>query len=204
VYYIVGISTMLITWSLENIMKKTALSLAFAGISIVTNPMAFGSENSNLLEACMARMLEGDKTAYTDCYTEDFKLDISETKLMNEAGYLIGREAVDALADMFKTDAAVMDRTTRVVTQLEGKDVIMREVEYLMIANPDKPGYVENGETSLGRHLSMFRFKDGKISEEFTPWNMLGFLLDLNDRDFEKTGEMVSTLGSMQNRSSND
>ena len=181
-------------------MEKIFWSTIVLGLGLFFTTITSASENSDLLDECMARMLEGDKTAYADCYTDDFKLDISETKIMSEQGFLTGKEAVEALADMFKRDAEVMDRETRVVTQLEGEDVIMREVEYLMIQNPDKPGYVEGGKTSLGRHLSMFRFRDGKISEEFTPWNMLGFLLDLNDRDYKKTGEMVSGMESMQSQ----
>ena len=183
-------------------MNKKHLLALITGFGLIATPITYASENSDLLDACMERMLIGDKTAYTDCYTEDFLLTIPETKTLSKSGSLRGKVAVEALADMFKTDGEVMDRETRVGTQLEGDNVIMREVIYLMKANPDKPGYVpeqeyEPGYTSAGRHLSLFRFKDGKISEEFTQWDMLGFFLDLNLGDFKKTGQMVSGMGKM-------
>jgi len=149
------------------------------------------SEKSKFLDECYDRVYSGDTTVFEECFTPDYTLTIPETQLMTESGFLKGKFAVEFLSHIIMNDDKKFDRKIETVREVEQDNLVVREILYTMKKNPNKPtdmkdnDYPPNMKVTI-RLLTLYKFRGGKICEEFTTYNLLGTELDFAQGDLKK------------------
>jgi len=160
------------------------------------------SEKSKFLDACYDRVYAGDLTVFEECFTPDYKLTIPETQMMTESGSLTGKLALEFLSFLFQNDANNFDRTIETAREVEQDDVVVREILYTMTMNPDKPGDMKDNEYPpdmkiVIRLINMYVFRDGKICEESTFYNILATEMDFAQGDLKKAVAKILRMEPM-------
>ena len=159
------------------------------------------SEKSKFLDETYERVYAGDMTVFEECFTPDYTLWIPETQMMTKDGYLKGKFALEFLSTIIRNDGSNFDRTIEVVHEVEQDDTVVREVHYTMKMNPDKPGdggadYPPDLVVTI-RLLNMYKFRDGKICEESTFYNILGTEMDFMQGDLKKAVAKILKMEPM-------
>ncbi|OGN96900.1 MAG: hypothetical protein A2Z77_00445 [Chloroflexi bacterium RBG_13_51_36] len=160
------------------------------------------SEKSRFLDKCYDRLYSGDLTVFEECFTPDYTLCIPETQLMTNAGYLKGEFAAEFLSHIIQGDAKNFDRTIETVREVEQGDTVVREILYTMKMNPNKPGDMLDANYPpdmkiVIRLMTLYQFRDGKICEEFTTYNLLATELDFAQGDLKKAVAKILKMEPM-------
>ena len=160
------------------------------------------SEKSKFLDECYDRVYASDMTVFEDCFTPDYTLFIPETQMMTETGYLKGKFALEFLSTIIRNDGLNFDRTIETVSEVEQGDIVVREILYTMKRNPDKPTDMKDNDYPPDmkvtiRLLNMYKFRDGKICEESTFYNILGTELDFAQGDLKKAVAKILKMEPM-------
>jgi hypothetical protein len=154
------------------------------------------SERSKLLDYCIQRVWKGDMTVFEECFTPDFRLTQPESKLISPSGSFHGKSGLETLSRILRADPLTWgSMAEETVWEIESEDRIVRESR-LVAKNPSGPyggfqALPPDLEVTI-RLIHVYTFKDGKICDEFTTYDHLGYYFDMAEGDLKRAAQAIA------------
>ena len=153
------------------------------------------SKKGKFVDNAYAQLWAGNKEVYKDYFTDDFKLENPEFHLISPTKYLEGDFALETMSRLFRADGNSWSKIEdEVMWEVDAGDKYIRMVRW----QGSEPYAAYGGFDYLPPDLSVtlkvievFFFRDGKICEQFSTMDHLGYYFDMAQGDIDKAADAI-------------
>ncbi len=152
-------------------------------------------KKGKFVDNAYAQLWAGNKAVYKDYFTDDFKLENPEFHLISPTKYMEGDFALETMSRLFRADGNSWSKIEdEVMWEVDAGDKYIRMVRW----QGSEPYAAYGGFDYLPPDLivtlkvvEVFFFRDGKICEQFSTMDHLGYYFDMARGDIDKAADAI-------------
>jgi len=152
-------------------------------------------KKGKFVDNAYAQLWVGNKAVYKDYFTDDFNLENPEFHLISPTKYLEGDFALETMSRLFRADGNSWSKIEdEVMWEVDAGDKYIRMVRwqgsepYAAYGGFD---YLPPDLTVTLKVIEVFFFRDGKICEQFSTMDHLGYYFDMAQGDIDKAADAI-------------
>ncbi len=152
-------------------------------------------KKGKFIDGAYAQLWAGNKAVYKDYFTDDFKLENPEFHLISPTKYLEGDFALETMSRLFRADGNSWSKIEdEVMWEVDAGDKYIRMVRWQgsePYASYGGFDYLSPDLTVTLKVVEVFFFRDGKICEQFSTMDHLGYYFDMAQGDIDKAADAI-------------
>lgn len=152
-------------------------------------------EKGKFVDSAYAQLWTGNKAAYKDYFTDDFKMENPEFHLISPTKYLEGDFALETMSRLFRADGNSWTKIEdEIVWEVDAGDKYIRMFR-VQLSEPYAAyggfSYLPPDLTVSLKVVEVFFFREGKICEQFSTMDHLGYYFDMAQGDIDRAADAI-------------